>query len=68
MQDSIASPLARASDRLQRSVSVQINPRGSLEVLSRREMSRLRDASQGGLYELLRKCALAVRRLMPGAR
>ena len=55
-----SSPSAANADRLARTVSLQINPKGSLEVLSRREMNRLRDASQGGSYELLRKCALAV--------
>jgi hypothetical protein len=29
-------------------------------VLSRQEVARLRDASSGGLHQLLRRCALAV--------
>jgi len=37
-----------------------IYPRGGLDVLSRSEVARLRDASSGGLHELLRRCALAV--------
>jgi predicted Rossmann-fold nucleotide-binding protein len=41
-------------------VNARISPRGGLDVLSRSEVSRLRDASTGGLHELLRRCALAV--------
>lgn len=41
-------------------VDARISPRGGLDVLSRDEVSRLRDASAGGLHELLRRCALAV--------
>jgi predicted Rossmann-fold nucleotide-binding protein len=41
-------------------VSARISPRGGLDVLSRMEVQRLRDASSGGLHELLRRCALAV--------
>jgi predicted Rossmann-fold nucleotide-binding protein len=37
-----------------------ISPKGRLEVLSRIEVSRLLDTSQGGLYTLFRNCALAV--------
>jgi predicted Rossmann-fold nucleotide-binding protein len=37
-----------------------IAPEGSLEILSRVEASRLRDAGEGGLYELWRQCSLAV--------
>ncbi len=37
-----------------------IYPRGGLDVLSRVEVARLRDASIGGMHELLRRCALAV--------
>ena len=42
------------------SVSTHIYPKGALDVLSREEVARLRDASSGGLHELLRRCALAV--------
>ena len=56
----MASHTTDLDAKLTRTVSLQINPRGSLEVLSRREVSRLRDASRGGSYELLRQCALAV--------
>ena len=41
-------------------VSARISPRGGLDVLSRMEVQRLRDASTGGLHDLLRRCALAV--------
>jgi pyrimidine/purine-5'-nucleotide nucleosidase len=41
-------------------VSARISPRGGLDVLSRYEVARLRDASSGGQHELLRRCALAV--------
>src|SRR6187431_1717964 len=41
-------------------VNARISPRGGLDVLSRAEIARLRDASAGGLHDLLRKCALAV--------
>jgi predicted Rossmann-fold nucleotide-binding protein len=37
-----------------------IAPEGSLEILSRLEANRLRDAGEGGLYELWRQCSLAV--------
>ncbi|MDO5610331.1 MAG: nucleotide 5'-monophosphate nucleosidase PpnN [Pseudomonadota bacterium] len=41
-------------------VSASIYPRGGLDVLSREEVARLKDASSGGMHELLRRCALAV--------
>ena len=41
-------------------VNARIHPRGGLDVLSRDEVARLRDASAGGMHELLRRCALAV--------
>ena len=41
-------------------VNARISPRGGLDILSRDEVARLRDASSGGLHELLRRCALAV--------
>jgi predicted Rossmann-fold nucleotide-binding protein len=41
-------------------VDAQVGPRGSLEHLSQAEISKLLDTSQGGLYPLFRKCALAV--------
>ncbi len=41
-------------------VNARITPAAGLDVLSRQEVARLRDASTGGLHELLRRCALAV--------
>ena len=37
-----------------------VYPAGQLDVLSKIEVSRLLDTSQGGLYELFRNCSLAV--------
>ncbi|HEX7803198.1 MAG TPA: nucleotide 5'-monophosphate nucleosidase PpnN [Pseudoxanthomonas sp.] len=51
------------SETAPRALPVQdarIYPRGGLDVLSRVEVARLRDASSGGMHELLRRCALAV--------
>ncbi|MGJ9416217.1 nucleotide 5'-monophosphate nucleosidase PpnN [Massilia sp. CMS3.1] len=41
-------------------VDVLISPEGQLEVLSKAEVAKLLDTSQGGLYNIFRKCALAV--------
>ncbi|WP_407354405.1 nucleotide 5'-monophosphate nucleosidase PpnN [Luteimonas sp. R10] len=41
-------------------VNARIYPRGGLDVLSREEVARLKDASHGGMHDLLRRCALAV--------
>jgi pyrimidine/purine-5'-nucleotide nucleosidase len=41
-------------------VDARVGPRGSLENLSQSEIAKLLDSSQGGLYPLFRKCALAV--------
>jgi len=41
-------------------VDARVGPRGSLENLSQAEISKLLDSGQGGLYQLFRKCALAV--------
>ena len=49
-----------AVDRAMPTVDTHIYPRGGLDVLSRQEVARLRDASAGGLHDLLRRCALAV--------
>src|SRR5690554_1423740 len=46
-----------------RAVPVQnarIYPHGGLDILSHKEVARLKDASRGGLHDLLRRCALAV--------
>ena len=44
------------SDRINASIA----PEGSLEVLSQLEVGSLRDYTQGGLYKVFRRCALAV--------
>jgi len=41
-------------------VDAVISPEGRLEVLSRGEVNKLLDTSQGGLYTLFRNCSLAV--------
>jgi len=41
-------------------VDVQVSPKGSLEMLSQVEVGKLRDAGHGGLYDLFRRCSLAV--------
>jgi len=41
-------------------INARISPEGSLDVLSRLEVSKLLDTSQGGLYTLFRNCSLAV--------
>ena len=41
-------------------VNASIYPHAGMDVLSRDEVMRLRDASAGGMHELLRRCALAV--------
>jgi len=41
-------------------LNARIAPLGGMDVLSRGEVSRLRDATEGGLRQLLRRCTLAV--------
>ena len=41
-------------------VDAQVTPEGRLEILSAAEVGKLLDTSQGGLYQLLRSCSLAV--------
>ena len=41
-------------------VDAEVWPEGSLEILSQVEVGQLRDAGEGGLYPLLRRCILAV--------
>jgi len=41
-------------------VDTLISPEGQLEVLSKAEVTKLLDTSQGGLYQIFRQCALAV--------
>ena len=58
MNHAVATP-AETPPRLP-TVNARISPRGGLDVLSRAEVARLRDASAGGLHDLMRRCALAV--------
>jgi predicted Rossmann-fold nucleotide-binding protein len=41
-------------------INALVSPEGSLEILSTFEVNRLKDKSEGGLYQLFRQCALAV--------
>ena len=41
-------------------IDARISPAGGMEVLSRTEVNKLLDTSQGGLYKLFRNCSLAV--------
>ena len=41
-------------------VDILISPEGRLDVLSKAEVNKLLDTSQGGLYNIFRNCALAV--------
>jgi pyrimidine/purine-5'-nucleotide nucleosidase len=41
-------------------IDTQISPEGRLEVLSKAEVNKLLDTSHGGLYQLFRRCSLAV--------
>ncbi len=41
-------------------VNARISPSGGMEVLSKAEVNKLLDTSQGGLYRLFRNCSLAV--------
>ncbi|MDP3590165.1 MAG: nucleotide 5'-monophosphate nucleosidase PpnN [Methylobacter sp.] len=41
-------------------VDARITPQGRLDVLSKAEVTKLLDTSQGGLYRLFRNCSLAV--------
>ncbi len=41
-------------------IDAQITPEGRLDVLSKAEVSKLLDTSQGGLYQIFRNCSLAV--------
>jgi predicted Rossmann-fold nucleotide-binding protein len=41
-------------------MDARVSPEGSLEILSQVEISKLRDAGEGGLYDLWRQCSLAI--------
>ena len=47
-------------------VNVSVTPRGSLEILSQREVQKLSEVGSGSTYQLFRQCALAI--LNTGAR
>ncbi|MFC3717076.1 nucleotide 5'-monophosphate nucleosidase PpnN [Luteimonas soli] len=55
-QDTPASPRTTSLP----TVNARIYPRSGLDILSREEVARLRDASRGGMHDLLRRCTLAV--------
>ncbi|MGN6788257.1 MAG: nucleotide 5'-monophosphate nucleosidase PpnN [Rhodanobacteraceae bacterium] len=55
MQDHVGQVVTRPA-----TVNAQIVPAGTLDVLSRDEIARLRDATTAGLHTLLRSCTLAV--------
>ncbi|MEM6640092.1 MAG: nucleotide 5'-monophosphate nucleosidase PpnN [Pseudomonadota bacterium] len=41
-------------------IDARVTPAGSLELLSQNEVAKLRDTSLSGLYDLFRRCSLAV--------
>ena len=41
-------------------ITTEIGPEGRLEILSKAEVAKLLDTGHGGLYNLFRKCSLAV--------
>lgn len=41
-------------------INARVTPEGSLAILSKSEVNKLLDASQGGLYDIYRRCSLAV--------
>lgn len=43
-----------------KTINALVRPEGTLEILSRLEVAKLLDTSQGGLHHLFRRCALAV--------
>jgi len=43
-----------------RGIDAIVNPEGSLEILSQREVNELVDTRNGNLYETFRRCCLAV--------
>lgn len=58
-EDSATDPLPTLEEVLT-TVNANLYPKGQLDILSREEVARLRDASAGGMHGLLRNCALAV--------
>ncbi|MET1256822.1 nucleotide 5'-monophosphate nucleosidase PpnN [Aliikangiella maris] len=43
-----------------RTINASVSPKGSLEVLSRIEVEKLKQIGENGLYPLFRRCALAI--------
>jgi len=43
-----------------KTIDAQVAPEGSLEILSKFEVNQLLDTSRGGLYDIYRRCSLAV--------
>ena len=41
-------------------IDVSVTPRGSMEVLSQREVRNLSEAGSGSTYQIFRQCALAI--------
>ena len=41
-------------------INATASPEGLLDILSQHEIARIKDTSNSGLYELFRRCALAV--------
>ena len=41
-------------------VNIKVTPDGQLDILSKHEVSKLLDTSQGGMYHTFRRCSLAV--------
>ena len=60
VQSGVIPPGVPPSGAISPTVNAFVSPRGGLDVLSREEIARLRDASGGGLHDLFRRCALAV--------
>lgn len=54
------SHLSETLEEYLATVDAVITPTGSLEILSHLEIERLLDTSHGGLYQLFRRCTLAV--------
>lgn len=52
--------MQQAVSDLPRGINAQVSPEGRLELLSQEEVNRLRDASEGRIYDLLWRCAYAV--------
>ena len=61
MTDTCIPASSTDAPRAGSTVNALVSPRGGLDVLSRAEVARLRDAAAGSvLHDLLRRCALAV--------